>query len=335
MKQLILLVLILTVFNCNQTPEKPKDYVELSGKITDRNSDSLHILNRSFSKTIVLNSDGTFKDTLKVEPGVYILSDGEESTPLFLKNGYDIKISLDTKQFDETISYSGEGSEHSNYLAEHSLLQEELFADLDNVTESNLDSTFENIRNALSEFYDSNKAIDSTIINGMKRDLEPMLNSYKGYFVEKIALKKEFPAGTPSPTFEYENYKGGTTSLKDLEGKYVYLDIWATWCGPCKAEIPSLKKLEKEYHDKNIEFVSISIDQQKDYDSWKRMIVEEELGGIQLFADNNWNSEFVKNYKINGIPRFILIDPSGNVVTPDAPRPSDPELIELFNELKI
>ncbi len=65
------------------------------------------------------------------------------------------------------------------------------------------------------------------------------------------------------------------------------------------------------------------------------MVAEKELGGIQLFADNDWNSEFVKNYKINGIPRFILIDPNGKVVTPDAPRPSDPKLVELFTELKI
>lgn len=335
MKLLILSVLIITLFSCNQETEKSKDYATLSGKITDKNSDSLQILNRTFTKTIKVNADGTFKDTLKVESGVYILSDGKENTPILLKNGYDIKVTLDTKQFDETISYSGEGSEHSNYLAQHALLQEELFADMDDINEANLDSTFESIQMRLSEFYDSNKGIDTMIINGMKNDLEPMLNSYKGYFGQKIALKKEFPEGAPSPTFDYENFQGGKTSLKDLKGKYVYLDIWATWCGPCIMEIPALKNLEAQYNDKNIEFVSISIDQQKDYETWKKMIVEKELGGIQLFADNNWNSEFVKNYKINGIPRFILIDPNGNVVSPDAPRPSDPKLVELFDELKI
>ena len=65
------------------------------------------------------------------------------------------------------------------------------------------------------------------------------------------------------------------------------------------------------------------------------MVTEKELGGIQLIADNAWNSEFIENYAINGIPRFILVDPEGNIVTADAPRPSNPELTELFESLEI
>lgn len=82
-----------------------------------------------------------------------------------------------------------------------------------------------------------------------------------------FAYLKALAKGNPSPGFtDYENYAGGTTSLDDLKGKYVYIDVWATWCGPCKAEIPFLKEVEEEYRDKNIEFVSISIDQDKDRD---------------------------------------------------------------------
>lgn len=75
----------------------------------------------------------------------------------------------------------------------------------------------------------------------------------------------------PSPIFEnFENIKGGTTSLKDLKGKYVYIDVWATWCGPCKAEIPHLKSLEEKYQGKNIVFVSISVDSKEDHDAWQK-----------------------------------------------------------------
>ena len=139
--------------------------------------------------------------------------------------------------------------------------------------------------------------------------------------------------GNPSPTFEYENFKGGKTSLADLSGKYVYVDVWATWCGPCIREIPSLKTVEADYHNKNIEFVSISIDEEKDYEKWKKMIPEKELGGVQLLADSAWKSKFVTDYGINGIPRFILIDPEGNIVSSDAPRPSDPALRSMLDEL--
>ena len=153
----------------------------------------------------------------------------------------------------------------------------------------------------------------------------------KSYTTLKTVAK-----GNVSPQFEnYENFKGGTTSLSDLKGKYVYVDVWATWCGPCKAEIPSLKKVEAQYHGKNIEFVSISVDALKDHDKWKAMVTEKELKGIQLFSDKSWKSEFVQGYLIKGIPRFILIDTEGNIITANAPRPSSEKLIELFNELKI
>ncbi|MFL1013561.1 TlpA family protein disulfide reductase [Flavisericum labens] len=142
--------------------------------------------------------------------------------------------------------------------------------------------------------------------------------------------------GKRSPEFvDYKNYKGGTTSLNDLKGKYLYIDVWATWCGPCVREIPALKKVEEQYHDKNIEFVSISIDKESDFEKWKTMVSDRELKGVQLFADRDWNSSFVKDYGIQGIPRFILLDPEGKIVNTNAPRPSDPALIDLFSELKI
>lgn len=149
------------------------------------------------------------------------------------------------------------------------------------------------------------------------------------------ALKK-VAKGNVSPLFvDYENYAGGTTSLIDLRGKFVYIDVWATWCGPCIAEIPSLKKIEKAYHKKNIAFVSLSVDTDKAHDAWRKMIKDEKLGGIQLFSDKNWNSKFVTDYMIKGIPRFILIDPKGNIVSANAPRPSSPKLIKLFEEYNL
>ena len=123
------------------------------------------------------------------------------------------------------------------------------------------------------------------------------------------------------------------TSLEDLKGKVVYIDVWATWCGPCLREIPALKILETDYHDKNIAFVSLSIDEVKDYDKWRTMIIEKKLKGIQLMADNNWKSKFVTDYGIKGIPRFIIIDIDGRIVSSDAPRPSNSEIRVIFDEL--
>ncbi|WP_111709581.1 TlpA family protein disulfide reductase [Lutibacter citreus] len=179
----------------------------------------------------------------------------------------------------------------------------------------------------------------------MSKDKEKDLNEFLKTSTNEthIARAKELfeslkvlDAGQPSPKFEnYENYAGGTTSLDDLKGKYVYIDVWATWCGPCKAEIPFLKKIEETYHGKNIQFVSISTDKQKDKDKWKKMIADEKLGGIQLITDNDFNTDFISEYKIMGIPQFILLDPEGKIVKANAPRPSEKELVELFDQLSI
>lgn len=176
------------------------------------------------------------------------------------------------------------------------------------------------------------------------KDVEGFYNSFlKNSTNEKnnaIILKKYntltgLNKGKPSPKFVgYENYKGGKTSLDDLKGKYVYIDVWATWCGPCIKEIPALKNIEKKYHGKNIEFVSISVDSEKDHDKWMNMVKEKELTGIQLFA-NNKESSFAEDYQIDGIPRFILIDTEGHIVNANAPRPSDSNLINLLNSLNI
>ncbi len=336
MKKILFLALAIATIACENAP---KDYATLSGKITNQNSDSLIVRTRTYSKAIKVNDDGTFSDTLKVESGVYNLYDGKEFTYMFLKNGVDINLTLDAKELDKTIKYTGTGAETSNYIAKKSLLQKSLFTpDLLDLEEDAFKAKVTEIENKLSELIENNKNIDSTIYASEKAGLEKLNeNLLTAYTQKKMKdVKISDFTGKPSPEFvNYENHKGGTTSLSDLKGKYVYIDVWATWCGPCKKEIPSLKKVEKQYHGKNIEFVSISIDDETLHDAWKKMVTDKELGGIQLLADNNFKSKFVQDYKIQGIPRFILIDPDGNVVDANAPRPSSPKLIELFKSLNI
>ncbi|MEX0360240.1 MAG: TlpA family protein disulfide reductase [Allomuricauda sp.] len=147
---------------------------------------------------------------------------------------------------------------------------------------------------------------------------------------------KKIKPGSYSPTFEaYENHAGGYSSLGDFKGKYVYVDVWASWCAPCIKEIPDLKEVEKKYRGKNIEFLSISVDTDSSYDDWKKMVVDKELTGVQLIADKAWDSEFIKDYQIKGIPRYILIDPEGKIVNAMAPSPSTDELETTLEALNL
>ncbi|MAM30146.1 MAG: thioredoxin [Flavobacteriaceae bacterium] len=129
-------------------------------------------------------------------------------------------------------------------------------------------------------------------------------------------------SGDTSPNFTYKNISGESVSLSDFLGKVVYIDVWATWCAPCIKQIPYIKQLEKDFHGKDIVFVSISVDKKEVFNKWERMVVAKNLTGVQLFADNSFESDFMNTYAVNSIPRFIIIDRKGNIVDPDAPSPS-------------
>ncbi|MBC7399521.1 MAG: TlpA family protein disulfide reductase, partial [Mucilaginibacter sp.] len=136
---------------------------------------------------------------------------------------------------------------------------------------------------------------------------------YKTQITRGYSNLKLTAPGTLSPQFVYNDEHDKSVDLSSLKGNYVYIDIWATWCGPCKAEIPSLKTVERKYEHENIKFVSISVDEKKDMTKWKNFVKDNALGGIQVFADNDWRSAFITSYDIHSIPRFILLDPEGKI----------------------
>ena len=140
-------------------------------------------------------------------------------------------------------------------------------------------------------------------------------------------------AGGQAADFTYPDVDGKMVSLSDFKGKVVLVDVWATWCGPCRQQIPYLKKLEEEMHGTDVVFGGVSVDESKDKQKWLDFIKTEGLKGVQLLA-GGW-SKITKDYKITGIPRFMVFDKKGNIVSVDAPRPSSPELKKMLeNELK-
>lgn len=452
------LAIVLVIFSCQE--KAPIDYIVLSGKIQNNTAKELVFATNLGvpQDTLAITNDGNFSNTLKVEAGRYMLFDGMNRIPLYLKTADNINIDFDAKDYNNTLVYSGVGSERNNYIISKSKKEKELSGEGNKIyllDEDAYKSKNQEIKTALEGMITSAEGISESFKSKEKRNINyeyfAKLNKYqrfhayhakkpefivsegylnelkdfdynneedflfsstyqnivKSHYTKKaselaksdstvredvafIKVAGDIPnetirnsllisrarfgitvtdsldsyynsfimastneennkvitesynklrvlnPGQPSPKFvNYKNYEGEITSLDDLTGKYVYIDVWATWCAPCKVEIPFLKEIEKQYHEKNIAFVSVSVDMSKDYDKWRKMVKKEELGGIQLFADKNFESDFIKNYMIQGIPRFILIDPQGNIVTANAPRPSDKKLKELFDELTI
>ncbi len=314
----------------------PQNYVSLSGKITNQKSDFININNdkNKLVKKIKVATDGTFADTLHVAKGNYIFSDGGEYAKLFLYPDAKLYITLDTDQFDESLSFKGKGSDENNFTVQKLLQQEELFEHSDKLYKLPKEAfiiTLDSIKTTFETDLASHKKFDATFVASNIKDTK-MLFDYLANKYDAVVKMNEL-IGNPTPEFtDYENYNGSTTSMADLKGKYIYIDVWATWCRPCLAEIPALKELEKELGDK-MHFLSISVDRDNKHEAWQKMVSDKELKGVQLFADKNWKSQFIQDFGINSIPRFILIDPQGNVVNPNASRPSEAKTGVLLRSL--
>ncbi len=334
MKKIIWLFLVLIIVSCKS---ESNDFVTIKGKLKTEGVEKLQILGNGFSKEITVNKDGSFSDTLKVTDGIHLISNGNDRATVFLRNGYNLTIEFKGEKINEGIKFEGNGAETNNFLENKRLFFMSDYANPKTYFELDKPAYDERILNAkaiISKHKEEAPNLDSLIVE-MDANNDSMFFKYLETNYEKMHDNLvRFAKGNQSPVFNnYENYNGGKTSLSDLKGKYVYLDIWATWCKPCKDEIPALKILEQDFHDKNIAFVSISVDKQEAYETWRTMVKDMDLKGIQLFADNNFESEFITEYGINAIPRFILLDTNGNIVDADADRPSNPKLRELFEEL--
>mgnify|MGYP003610685357 CR=1 FL=1 len=314
----------LLIFSALNVIGQAKNQIKFTAKIANRNSDTLVIRGKdNFKQVIPINKKEVFAANFHAPKGFYIFSDGVESSNLFLKPNSEVNLTMNAKEFDETIVYKGKGVDESNFLAQQALkdekFQNEAFAketaEFASLLEAKMKSDLESLEKG---------NFDSEFKTALKLNFESF-NQYALQEYERSSKVNKL-VGKASPDFDYENHKGGKTKLSDLKGKYVYIDLWATWCAPCRAEIPYLQKIEEKYHGKNIEFVSISIDKLKDNEKWKKFVTDKNLGGIQLFADKDWESDFVTSYNVGGIPRFIIVDPKGNVLSADADRPSSPEL---------
>ena len=322
---------------------KSTEYATITGRL-ENNKDSLITIGgrNGIIKTIKINTDGTFKDTLKVNKvDIYTFQTSRSKrAPIYLKNGFNINLTGDSEKFMSSFKYSGNGSDNSNYILSQIAMSQsignpELILKLD---KQSFDRKVARLKKDFDSILNLYKNLDSALSLDAVKQSEKMVT----YFQRAYSDNLKTSIGSTSPTFsDYMDYNGGEKSLNSFLGKYVYIDVWATWCGPCIQQIPSLEKLMKEYKNKNIEFISISTDDQRrnggSWDAaekkWRSFIKKRQMGGTQLWIGKD--NSFQQAYKINSIPRFILIDPKGNIVDANAPRPSDPRLKSLFTSLGI
>ncbi|MGL5681855.1 MAG: TlpA family protein disulfide reductase [Marinifilaceae bacterium] len=154
----------------------------------------------------------------------------------------------------------------------------------------------------------------------------------RNYTEDLLKQWEKLLPGNPAPDFCVKDREGRDIKLEDFKGSYLYIDVWATWCIPCKNELPYLDLLEEEYKSKNIKFLTVSIDLESNKKQWEAFLDKYNYKGTHGIVDAY--SQFTQQFKIISVPRFILIGPDGSIINSNAPRPSG-TIRDVFNTLNI
>lgn len=159
---------------------------------------------------------------------------------------------------------------------------------------------------------------------GVKELVQPFL-------MKQDAMQRMKP-GKMAPDITLNTADGQEVSLSSLlKGKFTYIDVWATWCGPCAQEIPYFEKLVSKFQDNDkIQFVSISIDSDKE--AWKKKLETDRPQWQQYILTRENSKKFLSDWGISGIPRFIMINADGTIFSSEAPRPSETKTTSIIEE---
>jgi peroxiredoxin len=154
-------------------------------------------------------------------------------------------------------------------------------------------------------------------------EVEPVFNTFservrntkagKAY-AESLKNLHKTAIGEIAPDFTQNDPSGKPVKLSDFRGKYVLIDFWASWCGPCRAENPNVVKAYNTYKDKNFTVLGVSLDRENGREDWLKAIEKDQLTWTHVSDLKFWNNEVAQLYMIRAIPANLLIDPKGKII---------------------
>ena len=347
MKNTVTLIIALTITGISFA----QNTAHLNGKITNPTGEIVYLRQMKIEDgkriNLVLDSakleaDNSFKMEVELTELTEVLfHDGNERCPLLLKGGDDLYLTLNTKMFDETIIYAGNGAAKNNAIKNLSLMNE---VAMNSIWSFDEDSDTSKIYASMDKSFDA--------IAGIIKDNQNDIPDFKAYGDAELAsieqrktqIKKQITndrefkkfiaslVGTDGIDIKGVDIAGKDISLSQYKGKTVVIDFWATWCGPCKAEMPAFKVLEDKY-GKDINFVSVGL--YCKLDGWEKMATK--LGFENNIYVNKEGEAQIKDWRVKFIPRYVVLDKDFKIIDAHAARPSgemEALLLELNPELK-
>jgi len=345
------LLLSLILASCTGKESEKSQAIIISGKIFNKENAvvSLQAWADTLNTTIPVElnpSTGDFSKTLNIqEPGYYrlFLSEGIFADLILFKN--DIKVDVDQNN-RITVSGSPEmdlisriDSLRDSFDLSPGMvaLNDDFSKAVDSKDEVAIEQVRERYQGLLKDFNnqiaaqltDASPSIGVIqILSGNTLDREEYFSVYEQVaekftgewlnyslvreFTEKVKMLKLTAIGSEAPEINLPDPTGKFVKLSDFRGKYILVDFWAKWCGPCRRENPNLVKAYNKFKGENFEVIGVSLDRNKE--DWMQAIAEDGLSWVHVSDLKYFNSVAARDYNINAIPFSLLIDPQGIIV---------------------
>ena len=297
---------------------------------------------RTLDSAFVVDGKYEIKSPLTQEGGRAYLKFGEKYyLPIFL-NEEPIEASILAVPNDTIFKLKTKGGNNQTVLQKAGdLLGFRGFAMLFGATPEGPDEIFESFidsnrnREAIAYFMDDLLASKYSL-PAIERDYAKLTPEVKASvagqaLLQRIEFMKPTAMGGIAPDIQLPDTTGKTIALYSLRGKYTLLDFWASWCGPCRKEIPNLKEIYATYHDKGLEIYSVSLDNKQE--AWTKAMNELEMPWVHVSSLKGWDCPTAKRYGVTSIPKMYLLDPQGKIIGIDLRGEELKEKIaSLFNE---
>ena len=312
MKQFCMMALAgLLVVGCQ---EVPKGYV-INGEVENMPDGKIYL--KSFRNKMFFDVD-----TAEIKDGKFTFK-GEVDQPLLFglateSMNYPVQLFLENTDMNVKIGNDGETITVRN-------------SPVNDVFQENAEKVFEegyDIDSLISKYPDSPAAafylyryftyqLSLDDLKATRAKISPALAN-SPYVKDLDGIIKQLEhvqIGQVAPEFSLPDTAGVSVSLSDFRGKYVLLDFWASWCGPCMAEMPNVKEIYKKYHDQGLEILGVSLDSKKE--PWVNAIEKNELNWHHVSTLNKFDCPIAQRFRVTGIPRMYIIDKDGKIIAQD------------------